>query len=204
MELRRVLRGDEPEIEATMFIGSTAESSTFQAVHVVTPSYPADPESQSRILALDVIEHVEDEQAWLEELTRLLAPGGEIFVRVPAEGPMAWLDAPNIYRYLTEFTDRGAAPHETKPTGWHRHYRRSDLIDLIKCRGLRITSISQENTPLPDIAQLIGLVAGDLVLGHRDTETRLIAIRDKLDRRGRGLPLGKLGTRLRVTAVKPG
>lgn len=199
-----MLRGDEPEIEATMFIGSTVESSTFQAVHVVTPSYPADPGSQSRILALDVIEHVEDERAWLEELTRLLAPGGEITVRVPAEGPMAWLDAPNIYRYLTEFTDRGEAPHETKPTGWHRHYRRSDLMGLIECRGLRITSFSQENTALPDIAQLLGLIAGDLVLGHRDTETRLIAIRDRLERRRRGPTLGPLGTRLRVTAVKPG
>jgi len=203
MELRRVLRGKEPEIESAVRIASCPVSSTFQAVRVVHPVFPAEPGSLLSIGALDVIEHVQDEAAWLAVLADLLEPGGEILIRVPAEGPMAWLDAPNIYRYLTEFTSRGEAPRETKPTGWHRHYRRRDLTGLVESRGLRITAISQVSAPLADVPHLLGLVAGDLIQGNRDTERRLVHARDELDRKDRTLLLGKLGARWRVSAIKP-
>lgn len=203
MELRRVLRGQEPEIESIALVASRPVASTFQAVRIVHPTFPAEPGSLSQISALDVIEHVQDEEAWLEALADLLAPGGEILIRVPVEGIMAWLDAPNIYRYVAEFTGRGEAPHETKPTGWHRHYRRREIIGLIEGCGLRITACSRVGAPLADLPHLVGLVVGDLVLGKSDVETRLIDIRDKADRKDRARPLGKLGTRWRVTAVKP-
>lgn len=204
MELRRVLRGKEPEIESIARISSRPVSSTLQAVRIANPAFPAEPGSLCHIRALDVIEHVEDEASWLKALADLLAPGGEIIVRVPAEGVLAWLDAPNIYRYVTEFTNRGESPHESKPTGWHRHYRRQELVRLFGASGLRITGLSRVGTPLADLPHLFGLVAGDLVLGKPDTETRLIQIRDRFDRQDRPRSLGPFGTRWRVSAVNPG
>lgn len=198
-----MLRNVEPEIESKTHRASRPESSTFQNVRAVSPTFPVEPGSLSHISALDVIEHVQDEESWLTALAKLLEPGGEILIRVPAEGPMAWLDAPNIYRYVAEFTSRGEAPHETKPTGWHRHYGRYDLTKLVEGSGLRITSFSQVGTPLADIPHLAGLIAGDLIRGKRDTERRLVQVRDTLDRKDQTQSLGKLGTRWRVIAIKP-
>lgn len=203
MELRRVFRGTESEIESIARTTSSGVSSTFQGVQIVNPTFPADPGSLCHICALDVIEHVQDEEAWLHALADLLRPGGEILLRLPAEGPIAWLDASNMYRYITEFTGKGEAPRETKPTGWHRHYGRHDLNRLMQCCGLRITACSRVSAPLADIPHLVGLVAGDLILGKRNTETRLIQVRDRFDRKDRTRSLGKLGARFRITAIKP-
>ncbi len=203
MDLRRVLCGKTPEIESTLRTATGTISSTIHEVGKGNPAFPARPGSIHRVSALDVIEHVQDEEAWLRALADLLEPGGQILIRVPAEGPVAWLDAPNIYRYVTEFTSRGEAPHETKPTGWHRHYRRDDLVRLVERSGLRVTGISRVAAPLSDIPHLLGMVAGNLVLGTSDTERRLIKARDRLDRTDRTLPLGPLGARYRVTARKP-
>lgn len=201
MDLRLVLRDKEPEIEATVWTVGALSSST-QAVRDATPNYPAGPGSLRAIRALDVIEHVQDEEVWLSALADLLVPGGEIVIRVPAEGPVAWLDAPNIYRYVTEFTSRGEAPHETRPTGWHRHYRRDDLIRLVEGSGLRVTALSRVAAPLADIPHLLGMVVGDLVLDAPDIERRLLAARDRLDRADQTLPLGPFGARFRVIATR--
>ena len=160
MELRRVLRDKEPEIEATVWTVTGDVSRSAQAVRDIDPQFPTGPGSLGAIQALDVIEHVEDEEVWLSALADLLVPGGEIVIRVPAEGPVAWLDAPNIFRYVTEFTSRGEAPHETKPTGWHRHYRRDDVLRLMERSGLRVTGISRVAAPIADIPHLLGMVVG--------------------------------------------
>ena len=202
MDLRRVLRGKEPEIEAIVCTTTGAVSPATQSVRGGDPTFPTGPGSLRLIRALDVLEHVQDEEAWLKALADLLEPGGEIVVRVPAEGPVAWLDAPNIYRYVAEFTSRGEAPHETKPTGWHRHYRRRDLLALVERSGLRVTGLSRVVAPLADIPHLLGMVTGDLLLNMPDTERWLIQARDRMDRTDRTLPMGPLGARFRVTAIR--
>ncbi len=202
MDLHRVLRGKEPEIEAIVRSPSGTLSRTSQPVRARDPQFPVEPRSLCLIRALDVIEHVQDEEPWLSALAALLEPGGEIIIRVPTEGPVAWLDALNIYRYVTEFTSRGEAPHETEPTGWHRHYRRDDLRALVEGSGPRVTAISRVGAPLADIPHLFGMVVGDLALDNPDTERRLIAMRDRLDRADRTLPLGFLGARYRVVATR--
>lgn len=202
MGLRRVLRDKEPEIEATVWTVTGGVSRSAQAVRDIDPQFPTGPGSLGAIQALDVIEHVEDEEAWLRALADLLVPGGEIVIRVPAEGPVAWLDAPNIYRYVTEFTSRGTAPHETKPTGWHRHYRRDDLLRLVERSGLRATGISRVAVPVADIPHLLGMVVGDFLLDAPNVERRLISARERIDRTDHTLPTGPLGARFRVVATK--
>lgn len=202
MDLHRVLRDKEPRIETIVRTTTGTLSRDTLAVRCRAPSFPVEPGSLRLIRALDVIEHVQDEEAWLTALAELLEPGGEIIVRVPTEGPVAWLDAPNMYRYVTEFTSRGEAPRETKPTGWHRHYRRDDLLALVEGSGPRVTAISRVAAPLADIPHLLGMIVGNLALDNPGTERRLIAMRDRLDRADRSLPLGPLGARYRVVATR--
>ena len=202
MDLRRVLRGKEPEIEAIMRTGTGTISRIAHTVRDRDPVFPIGANSLRLIRALDAIEHVQDEQAWLHALVDLLEPGGRIIIRVPAEGPVAWLDAPNIFRYVTEFSSRGDAPHETKPTGWHRHYRRDDVVRLVEQSGLHVTGMSRVAAPLADIPHLLGMVAGNLILEAPGAERRLIDARDRIDRMDRTLPLGPFGARFRITASK--
>src|SRR5688572_2370865 len=81
----------------------------------------------TRIVAIDVLEHVVDEEARLAGMADALVEGGELVLRVPLEGPMAWLDAPNLYRYTQDTTGVGKNLEETKMKGWHRHYRLTEI-----------------------------------------------------------------------------
>lgn len=168
------------------------------------PRFPGGSGSFDRIIAHDVLEHVLDEEAWIAALAELLAPDGRISIRVPLEGPLAWLDARNIYRYVADLTERGTAPVETQPTGWHRHYREHDLDRMLRRFGLRIISRQREGMPGLDIPHLAGLVAGDFALGRSDTESRLVALRDRLDPWALQGRAGALSTHLRIEARKDG
>ena len=70
------------------------------------------------VTAFDVIEHVEPERAILDELTRVLRPGGRLLVSVPAYN-WAWSD------------------HDTV-NGHHRRYTRPRLVTAVERTGLRV------------------------------------------------------------------
>lgn len=131
------------------------------------PCLPLKDESVRRVIALDVLEHVHDEQAWLAELARVLARGGEVAVRVPLENWMAWADALNVSRYVADTTGIGAEPFETIPTGWHRHYAPGDLPALLKLAGFEVEAISTEGTPVLEIPHLAALLVGNVIGNHK-------------------------------------
>lgn len=56
--------------------------------------WPLPQASVSRLLATDVFEHLKcDVQAWLDECWRVLVPGGELSMRLPAyDNPYSWRD----------------------------------------------------------------------------------------------------------------
>lgn len=155
-----------------------------------------------RIVAHEILEHVLDEEAWIAALASLLATGGTISIRVPLQGPLAWLDARNIYRYVTDLAGRGSAPAETLPTGWHRHYWDRDLDRALRRAGLTITGRDREGVPGLDIPHLAGLLAGDLALGRPATEARLVELRDRFDKQAFRARAGTLSTHLRIEAMK--
>jgi SAM-dependent methyltransferase len=70
------------------------------------------------ILALDVIEHFEDDRALLEEFVRILRPGGRLVASVPAH---PWLWSPHD-EFLHHF----------------RRYRSGELERLMRSAGLRV------------------------------------------------------------------
>lgn len=166
------------------------------------PCFPAEMARFDRIIAHDALEYVLDEEAWVTALASLLAPGGLISIRVPLEGPLAWMDARNIYRYVTDLAGQGTAPGETLPTGWRRHYRERDLDHMLRRAGLSITARHREGIPGLDVPHLAGLVAGDLVLQRPATESNLLRLRDRMDRRALRAHVGAFSTHLRIEATK--
>jgi len=167
-----------------------------------SPSLPWAHVGVSRLVALDVLEHVIDEASWLRAMVNAIAPGGELIVRVPVEGPVAWLDALNLARYMQEITGWGKQPQEARMKGWHRHYRPHDVERLLTDAGLTVTHIARSGSPHLELAQLGALVSGIVTGGAGDAG-------DQAKRTGKpaeaetDLPrLGLLSTKLTVRAVK--
>lgn len=136
------------------------------------PELPLGDNSVRRVTALDVLEHVHDEQAWLGEFNRVLVADGEMTVRVPLENWMAWADALNASRYIANITGIGAEPFETIPTGWHRHYAPGDLPALLELAGFAVEAVSRQGTPLLEIPQLAALIIGN-VIGNQEPQRRV-------------------------------
>lgn len=155
----------------------------------------------SRIVALDVLEHVVDEEAWLACFACLLEPGGSLTVRVPFEGPLAWLDALNIFRYVQDVTGLGKEPLETKMKGWHRHYRRAGLAAMLERAGLTPVEATLSGSPHHEAPHLGALAWGTFVRRDRETELRAMHRRKRAEA-GTDLPrLGLLSTKLTIRAI---
>ncbi len=155
------------------------------ATNEPTPHLPLPDASVEQLDARDVIEHVHDEQAWLSELARVLAPGGTLLLRVPLDNGVAWLDALNIYRYLSDLAGRGTdnPPLETLPIGWHRHYRPDDIAALVEQAGFDIRAVEAEGMPLGEAGHLAGLLASSLTPDPGATQRRLFNLRERLHHR---------------------
>jgi hypothetical protein len=169
------------------------------------PCLPIGDASVQSVDAIDVLEHVHDEQMWLAELARILVPGGDLTVRVPLENLMGWADALNIYRYVTDVTGLGRDLVSTMPTGWHRHYAPSDMPALVRLAGFEVTGTVTEGLPLEEIPHLAGLVVGNILLDDHTTERRLSRLRKRFERRPRlRLPRSLAATiTVRARRVRP-
>jgi SAM-dependent methyltransferase len=106
------------------------------------------------ITMLDVIEHTRDEQATLNEVHRVLRPGGLLVLTVPARHVFSFLDPDNaklrmprlhravyaarfgreVYRERFEDSSDGLRGDMAWERSEHTNYRASDLLDLL-CRA---------------------------------------------------------------------
>jgi SAM-dependent methyltransferase len=86
------------------------------------------------VLLLDVLEHVRRERPVLDEVYRVLKPGGVLVLSVPRKGALAWLDSLNVW----DFYAGGGShpPEEVIPGGYvyHRHYGEADLRRMLEPR----------------------------------------------------------------------
>lgn len=183
------------------FIGDEGEIAVFRTDEPA-PSLQAPDGTFARIDARTSLSPVIDEEAWLRELARVLAPGGELRFRLPASGPLGWLDARNIYRYVTDVTKRGDAPDDTLPTGWNRHYSEKAVRQMLEVAGLRELAIERTGIGISEIPQLGGFLARNFVLGDRLAERKLHPLRVRMEARESRLPAPGIGTMLQVRATR--
>jgi SAM-dependent methyltransferase len=85
-------------------------------------SLPLENASFDGVLFLDVLEHVTNEEAVIQEIRRVLKPGGTLILSVPHRGLLGWLDSLNVYARMVRLTRHGLFPQEIAQTGIHRHY----------------------------------------------------------------------------------
>ena len=74
-------------IAAMIDAGEVEESAESVAVQGDALALPFDDGSFDRIIAAEVLEHIPDDVTAIDELVRVLAPGGRIAVTVPAQFP---------------------------------------------------------------------------------------------------------------------
>jgi hypothetical protein len=170
---------------------------------VAKPRLDIEDHAIAMVEAHNIISRVLDEQAWLAELSRIIAPGGFLSMVVPAAGPFAWLDSHNIYRYVTDITNRGTAPGATLPTGWNRHYRLDEVRTLIEEAGFSVRTIERIGIGLAEVPHLAGLIVGDFALRIPGIEQRLHAGRERLEGVDQEIQLPRTGKSLYVLASQP-
>lgn len=86
------------------------------------------------VMAIDVVEHLDDDYACVSEMVRLCRPGGYVLVHVPA--------------FEVLWTDKDDVNHH------RRRYRRRQLQSLIERCGLQVETIFHLNTFLFPVALL--------------------------------------------------
>jgi SAM-dependent methyltransferase len=108
----------EPQRAEVLACGGTVLDGVFAAL-------PAADASQDLLLALDVLEHCEDDRAALMEAWRVLRPDGLLVLTVPA--------LPGMY-----------SEHD-RLNGHFRRYRRRQLMRLVEEAGFRVRRITYLN-----------------------------------------------------------
>lgn len=89
------------------------------------------------VLALDVVEHLDDDHACLGELARVCQPGGHVLVHVPAF-QLLWSDKDEINQH-------------------RRRYNGRALVDLVERAGLRVIHRRYLNTTVLPVALMRSL-----------------------------------------------
>ncbi|MFN8660429.1 MAG: methyltransferase domain-containing protein [Thermomicrobiales bacterium] len=118
-------------------------------------AWPFPDGSFDAVVLLDQLALTVKEEEALAEAARVLRPGGQLLLRVPAEGRLAWLDGFNAYRYLQETSRRGKRHPAVAGVGWRRHYPRPDLVALLQ-PYFRVVKIVPTGIGLEDVVRLAG------------------------------------------------
>lgn len=98
---------------------------------------PFASDSLDLVMAIDVIEHLDDDEACVREMVRLCRPGGWVLVHVPAF-EILWTDKDDVNQH-------------------RRRYRRRQLVALMQRCGLRIDTVFHLNALLFPVALLRAL-----------------------------------------------
>ncbi|MDQ3693396.1 MAG: methyltransferase domain-containing protein [Chloroflexota bacterium] len=153
------------------------------------------------VIIHDQLAHVVDDEAAIAEAARVLRPGGRLLLRVPRDGPLAWLDSYNLYRYLRDFTKRGASLPETRGIGWRRHYPRRDLNQMLS-NQFRVIEVTTSGIGLTDLARLISLVLVRWLLGRNHDHAPPRSFIDLVARVDDRLGAGPFGYHLLIVAER--
>lgn len=180
----------------------TAEGQHLSAIRTdeTEPELPLFARSVNKLVLYDdALSRSIDEEAWIAEFARVIEPGGHLHLTLPAEGPLGWMDAMNIYRYFADITKRGDAPDAALPTGWNRHYTREHARRLLHESGFEAVEVRRQSYVASELAMLAGFVGGNWIRGDRTAEARLFP---KLGKRDPEKRSGILATTWSIIARK--
>lgn len=104
-----------------------------QQIQIVETHDYLDCGSFDYLAAFEVLEHIEDDHAALDDWAKLLKPGGTLIVSVPAH-PERWNPA-DVW------------------AGHYRRYRREDLSGLIEKAGFELQTMQSYGYPLANIME---------------------------------------------------
>jgi SAM-dependent methyltransferase len=141
----RFLRGITRARPALRMVGTDVSRAALQEAHGLAPGLdlrPVDPAQGAfrlpaedgefdAVLALDVLEHLEDPAAMLAEAARVLKPGGVIHLHVPCEG-----DVTCLWRWIPG--QRGPRALKRRLGGHIQHFRRGEVLELIRGAGFQV------------------------------------------------------------------
>lgn len=154
------------------------------------------------VIVAGVFEHTRDDLDGLDEMARVLQPGGVLLLRTPRAGMLTWLDPFNLYRYAAETSRRGPLPIESGELGWRRHYRRDELSALLRERGLIPVASGGAGVGLAEVAVLGTMLLCRIVLGSERAEASMRRILQPFVRAESNLPTGRFGYDLVIRAEK--
>lgn len=121
--------------------------------------------SADAVLLLDVLEHVADPAAVLDEARRILRPRGALVISVPHRGWLERLDSLNVYPALRRrhpnWPPLDAA--DEVDGARHRHYSFDDLRDLLGDR-FRIDRVARTGFGVAEIVHLAILLLARVTL----------------------------------------
>jgi SAM-dependent methyltransferase len=162
---------------------------------------PLEDASADAVVMLDVLEHLGDPRAAVVEAGRVLRTGGVIVLSVPYRGPLAFLDALNIYPILQR-RFRSWEPlepaDETGPGG-HRHFGLDEIRELLGPE-FEIDRATRTGLGLAEVVHLALLVAFKGVLRRRGAYRALLPIHFAVYLLDDLVPTGPMGYYLTVRA----
>jgi ubiquinone/menaquinone biosynthesis C-methylase UbiE len=151
--------------KAVEFVGVDVNSTTIprnefnQALHHIREAeLPFESDSFDVVTILDVIEHVKDQDRVLQELRRVLKPGGTLIITAPKKHIFSFLDVgnfkfmfPSLHKafftwkhspeeYRLRYIDNpdGMIGDVSKEKAWHEHFSEPEMRALLEKNGFEV------------------------------------------------------------------
>lgn len=189
-------------------------------VQGVLEELPFEDSSFDVITCCDTLEHVEDERRSLNELWRVLAPGGALILTTPHRGLFSWLDhanylpamrgllarrLPALFAMVQRSRGKAIGPAEAYAWTRHRHYSRSDFEALFATTDMagtyRIDRVLRSGLLLFPIALTVTSFASKIPAPLR---RRVLDVASRLSEREYWIPFGPLAYNIGMRIVKDG